>query len=729
MTYFKQSDINVLLNDLILTKEENKALKQKINKIKNSFPWKCYKLTKDINYSMKESIKNIVPLKYRKKIKNFLSRILILNKKNQINFALKQEWKKHLHHQPKQIKHDILIFGLISWNFRFQRPQQLATELSKLGHRVFYIEHEFLPQRLNRNGFQALEAEKISNNLYKIKISSGSKHFIYHDNCSDKDVKIMLGSIKTLIKEARIVNPVAIIEHPFWINLAKKFSMPTIYDCMDNHSGFSETSSENIIKEKELVKFTEFNIASSQYIYEYLQKIKKGKTILVNNGVDLANFQKKNIDVSSEILADSGPIIGYYGAISDWFDTSLLEKIAIKYPNNSIVLIGEVSNQKVFKLAQKYQNIKLLGEKKYSEIPSYLEKFDVALIPFIINPLTKATNPVKAYEYFSKAKPIVTTALPELSKYKSLLYFSNNHQEFLENIDKALKEKHTKDPQRLNVAKENQWTQRAKTISAKLDQLFPKVSVVILTYNGPQISKDSIDTVLKRSFYPNKEVIVVDNASNSETVKILKRYKNNPEVKLILNKTNYGFAKGNNIGTHQATGDYIVLLNNDILATPGWIERLVYHAKHQPKAGLIGPVTNSIGNESKINIEYDHTNTKEMEKEIRKYTSKHWGETINLRNIAAFCWLCSKEIYQQIGDLDERFGRGMFEDDDYCYRVKKKGYQIYCAEDAFIHHFGGASFNKIVTDEYKKLFEDNKLKFENKWHTKWIPHQYRPNVR
>jgi GT2 family glycosyltransferase len=242
------------------------------------------------------------------------------------------------------------------------------------------------------------------------------------------------------------------------------------------------------------------------------------------------------------------------------------------------------------------------------------------------------------------------------------------------------------------------------------------------------MSKDSIDTVLNRSFYPNKEIIVVDNASKPDTVRMLKKYQNNPEIKLILNKENYGFAKGNNIGTQLATGDYIILLNNDILATPGWIERLVFHASGN-NIGLVGPVTNSIGNEAKIDIEYDYTNQRQMEKRVSKYTSRHWGETINLNNLAAFCWICPKSVYDKIGDLDERFGRGMFEDDDYCYRIKKAGYQILCAEDVFIHHFGGASFKKIVTQEYIDLFESNKKKFEDKWHIKWIPHQYRKELR
>ncbi|MEK7527708.1 MAG: glycosyltransferase [Patescibacteria group bacterium] len=721
------TNLNKIAGELFVTKENLQLLQFKLNTIYQSPAFIFYKFTKPIISHPYNMIKNIIPITLRKKIKKYLSKIIIFNQKNQINYALKQEWKKFTKKQPQEIKHDIIIFSLISWNFRFQRPQQLATELSHLGHRVFYINNEFIPQRLSRSGFQAINAEKISDNLYQINISSGSRHFIYHDTANSKDVAIMLGSIKTLLNKARIVNPVALIEHPFWYPLAQKLSMPLVYDCMDNHSGFQETSPENVKAESEMIRSTNFNIASSDYLLKYLKRHRSTDTLLVCNGANLSHFQEKRLTPPDDIAKLPPPIIGYYGALANWFDTTLLEKIAQHQPHASIVLIGEVTNKKILKLSYKYPNIKLLGEKPYSSIPSCLKKFDVALIPFKINPLTKATNPVKIFEYFSQGKSVVSTNLPELKKYEKILYLSQNHTEFLKNIDLALSENTSKIILRRQVASQNQWSAKAKQISEKLSSYFPKVSIVILVYNSTQMSKDSIDTVLNRSFYPNKEIIVVDNASKPDTVRMLKKYQNNPEIKLVLNEENYGFAKGNNIGTRLATGEYIVLLNNDILATPGWIERLVYCASKN-KIGLVGPITNSIGNEAKIDIEYDHTDRKQMERRVRKYTSRHWGETQNLQNLAAFCWICPKTVYDKIGELDERFGRGMFEDDDYCHRLKKAGYQILCAEDSFIHHFGGASFKQIVSQEYLDLFESNKKKFEAKWKIKWQPHRYRQGL-
>jgi GT2 family glycosyltransferase len=96
----------------------------------------------------------------------------------------------------------------------------------------------------------------------------------------------------------------------------------------------------------------------------------------------------------------------------------------------------------------------------------------------------------------------------------------------------------------------------------------------------------------------------------------------------------------------------------------------------------------------------------------------------SLYTAAFFCVMFSRETYEAIGPLDEAFGRGFFEDDDYCRRVEQLGLTINCAEDVFIHHHLSASFNKLRSADRQALFEQNKATYEAKW-GEWLPHAYR----
>jgi len=258
---------------------------------------------------------------------------------------------------------------------------------------------------------------------------------------------------------------------------------------------------------------------------------------------------------------------------------------------------------------------------------------------------------------------------------------------------------------------------------ALTDLPMPRISVVVLTYNNLELTKACLDSIERYTDYPNLELIVVDNASTDGSQAFLTELKKkNDKFKLILNDKNVGFAAGNNLGLKASTGDYIVMLNNDTVVTPGWLATLLRHLRSDSGIGIIGPVTNNIGNEAKINITYPSTD--QMLPVAIAYTLDHMGEHIPLRTAAFFCVMMPRRVFEEVGDLDEAFGRGFFEDDDYCRRVEQAGMRIVFAEDVFIHHHLSASFNKLKWQDRQRIFEENKLIYEKKWGP-WLPHNYR----
>ena len=253
----------------------------------------------------------------------------------------------------------------------------------------------------------------------------------------------------------------------------------------------------------------------------------------------------------------------------------------------------------------------------------------------------------------------------------------------------------------------------------------PKVSIVVVTYNNVELTKECLLSMEKYNNYDNCEVIIVDNMSEQDnTREYLQEYEQSHQnVKVILNDINGGFSYGNNIGIKEATGDFIILLNNDTFVTPNWIERLITHFYSDEKIGMVGPRTNNIGNEAKIDVSYN--NMDEMIQFSEKlYEDNRGVQYRDIRVLAFFCVAIKKEVIEKVGLLDEAFGIGMFEDDDYCERAKAAGYELVCADDVFIHHHLGATFDKEPAEWKQNLFRKNKAIYENRY-GKWIPHKYR----
>jgi GT2 family glycosyltransferase len=235
----------------------------------------------------------------------------------------------------------------------------------------------------------------------------------------------------------------------------------------------------------------------------------------------------------------------------------------------------------------------------------------------------------------------------------------------------------------------------------------------------------TLNSILEKTRYPNYNIIVVDNGGREDIRNLLGSVADRHPTKVItvFNDQNMGFSAGNNIGIDLATGsDYIVLLNDDVMVTPGWLGRLIWHLRDN-SIGMVGPVTNSIANEACIEVDY--TNLSDIDSFARRYHAEHEGQLFDIAVLAMYCVVLRKEVVDTIGRLDERFGAGMFEDDDYAVRLRKAGYRVMCAEDVFVHHFGRSSFSKMEDEEYRKLFEANRALFEQKWGSVWQEHKYR----
>ena len=238
-------------------------------------------------------------------------------------------------------------------------------------------------------------------------------------------------------------------------------------------------------------------------------------------------------------------------------------------------------------------------------------------------------------------------------------------------------------------------------------------SIVILTFNQLEYTKKCVKSI--RQYTPEAhEIIFVDNGSTDGTLKWLKKLvQENDNYKLIENKENHGFAKGCNQGIEASQGEFILLLNNDVIVAQDWLAGMLECLNNAPAAGIVGPMTNNIsGNQQIVSDEYRSVNF--LDKYAAQFRDKHRHRRIPLRRIVGFSMLMRRDFVGNIGLLDESFGTGNFEDDDFCLRAELAGYKNYIAGDVFIHHYGSRSFtgNKI---DYGASLSGNRKIIEQKW--------------
>lgn len=628
-----------------------------------------------------------------------------------INCILKNENKKA----------DVIILGIIDYSFRHQRPQHFAERFAEQGHRVFYV---------NANFSQNIRYKELKNNLYEVTFFNSQNGAIYSADWSNQTSE-MIENLRKLVDEWCIRDAVVVVDYPNWVYIAEYlrnfYGFRMITDYMDDFTGFLNPA-ENLVKENcyKLLDKCDSVVASSQFLCDIAGKY-KDKVQIIRNGTEYDYFHKAYESLKSNT---GRRVIGYYGAIAEWFNIDVIKRCAERFTDCDIILVGNVTANR--NILEKYPNIKLIGEVPYTGLLEWLKRFDVCLIPFDTSTdLIKATNPVKFYEYLSAGKKIVATGIPELLPYKDkYVYLENAPDAFCDKVELCLNGNDTlaNADECFKFAQQNDWNIRAEQFIKETLSIYPKISVIVLCYNQLEYTKQCVRSVLEQTAYPNYELIIVDNNSKDGTAEYLEQIeRENTNVKIVLNKENRGFAGGNNDGIAVSDGDYIVLLNNDTVVTRGWLTGMLKHYVNNSNAGIVGPITNSIGNEAKINVSY--TDISSMPLFAYKYTTEHMGEEFPHTGILAmFCVMISRKVYEEIGPLDEGYGIGMFEDDDYSTAVQSKGYSLIMAEDVFIHHYGTVSFKKLEDEQYRKIFDTNKEYFEKKWGTSWKMPNYRNGV-
>lgn len=414
---------------------------------------------------MKEKISKLENVYKKYGMLGFLKKLyayIVANYLNKISFAVllnPHKYRNEIREILNKCDYDRVILWRSSFGYQvplYQRPQHIANNLAKSKCLVLY------------------EVTTMTDRVKTIKKFKENLYFVNYNN-------ILLN--KLLMEELEA------IEKPKYIQLYStdwKLSVENIKDYIKRGFGFIYEYIDDISPELAGTKQIPQNIIEK---YNYVMSNKdvivvvtadllkqdvirhRGEENLVfsSNGVDYAFFETydENYEFESEftdIIKKGKPLVCYYGALATWFDYDLIKKIAStdKY---SVVLFGIKYDESYDENIKDEKNIYFMGPRDYAVLKNYARQCDVLIIPFKINSITKATSPVKIFEYMALHKPIVTTDMNECRKYASV-HIGKSHEDFLEQLECALGK--AKDNAYMELldkeAVANDWSMKARAI-------------------------------------------------------------------------------------------------------------------------------------------------------------------------------------------------------------------------------------------------------------------------
>ncbi|QJC53872.1 glycosyltransferase family 1 protein [Paenibacillus albicereus] len=321
-------------------------------------------------------------------------------------------------------KDTVFLFPLPScpWGYMFQRPQQIAKVLSRMGYPVIYMTDTSFPYEPDWSvrGLHELDA-----NLY-----------LYNDNQNGALLSTILSGYQVCVWQYW-PHQTQVVEH---IRHAHTIRSRFIYDYIDHLTTFDsypqmEQDYETSIKGADLI------VCTAKRLFDEVQSLATydAQVLLVPNGVHVNDFKMStHVDPNPS----KQPIrVGYYGAIAEWFDFDAMDYAAEMNPTYEFVFVGEVYpevQQQVHQLSKR-ANVTFLPRVGYEQIPDLLNSFHVAVLPFLKNDITDHTSPVKVFEYAAGGKVTVASPLPEIDGLP-YIRFADNAKEFSKQLALAVGE-------------------------------------------------------------------------------------------------------------------------------------------------------------------------------------------------------------------------------------------------------------------------------------------------
>ncbi|MCX6171123.1 MAG: glycosyltransferase [Ignavibacteriales bacterium] len=361
---------------------------------------------------------------------------------------------------------DIIIFN-DDWGRFPSTLQHIARVLMKHNNRIYWVGSI----GLRRPKINSSDLKRAVQKIFKVLFKSGKSitlndvtpelifPFIipFHDFGIIRLLNTFLISkaVKKVLAKHKAVKPIFITSAPITDQLVGRLGEASaFYYCVDDYSSMDGAFKSIPGLEKKLVEKVDGVFAVSDFLLR-TRKRSKGNTFYAPQGVETNHFKKID-QLAPQVNEMKKPVIGFFGLISEWIDLDVIYDCVVHYPDYTFVIIGKT----VRDLSRFYdcKNFAYLGAVDYKELIKYASVFDVGLIPFELNDVSIAANPLKLLEYFSLGIPVVSSNLPEVCKFNDLVFVAKDKTEFVRMIRIAVEDnKEERNQLRMKKAEEFSW--------------------------------------------------------------------------------------------------------------------------------------------------------------------------------------------------------------------------------------------------------------------------------
>lgn len=351
----------------------------------------------------------------------------------------------------------ILYVSDVDWNWIKQRPQFLAEALAQKNKVEVIYQYKYG----QRHQFQSNKVETNGNlNVLPMHVIPRLDRYNHLRRINDILRKKIMSKIINKFKPDWIY-----LTHPVQVDMIpKNYHGKIIYDCMDDHILLEQQPRLIEKKEKKLINRATVITVTSNRLRQILKSRYKLTNIsniyLVRNGFNGPILKVK----SSNYTNKRSHKIAYFGSISTWFDFNLLESSLKKFDNLEYFLIGPVDDKLRIPTNKR---IHFLGTVEHGKLYNTIKDMDALIMPFIVNDVIKAVDPVKIYEYINFDKNIITVKYGELKHFSPYVFFYEDKTSFMKAIENviSLNDKTSYSPEsRMKFLADNSWNERAQEI-------------------------------------------------------------------------------------------------------------------------------------------------------------------------------------------------------------------------------------------------------------------------